>query len=56
LTDCALRAWSPLHLEAEVSGRRSLGNPAVHIKAVTYHQLSVTAEGTTWTAHVFFDI
>jgi SHS2 domain-containing protein len=54
--DCDVTRWTPTHLEAQVSGRRALTPPAVHIKAVTYHQISVTAGADGWAAQVYFDI
>ena len=48
--------WSPTHLTARVELRPSSAAPAMHIKAVTYHQLQVTEEEDGWMAQVYFDI
>jgi SHS2 domain-containing protein len=55
-TQYKILAWSATHLEAEVSGYRSNGVPALQIKAVTYHQLLLRGDANGWTAQVFFDI
>jgi SHS2 domain-containing protein len=55
-THCAMESWEPTALTAEVAGYRPASAPAIHIKAVTYHQLSVRQEGEHWSARVFFDI
>lgn len=55
-TDCTVMRWTPTQLQAEVRGRKPLTAPAVHIKAVTYHQLVITANADGWTAQVYFDI
>ncbi len=54
--DCTVTRWTPTHLEAQVSGRRPLTPPVLHIKAVTYHQIRVTAGADGWAAQVYFDI
>jgi len=48
--------WSPTRLTARVELRPSAATPAMHIKAVTYHQLRVVEEGDGWMAQVYFDI
>ena len=55
-TECEVMRWTPTHLEAEARGRRPTESPAVHIKAVTYHQLAITTGAEGWTAQVYFDI
>ncbi len=51
-----IQDWSPTHLAATVSGRRPQQTPHLQVKAVTYHDLLVVAEGDAWTAQVYFDI
>jgi len=48
--------WTATHLEAEVYGYPASNAPALHVKAATYHQLSIGKDTTGWTAQVFFDI
>jgi len=48
--------WEPTFLEATVAGDKPDQRPAMHIKAVTYHQLEVTQTPDNWRARVFFDI
>ena len=55
-TDYTILRWTATHLEADVSGYPPLEPPAVHIKAVTYHQLLIQANAEGWTAQVYFDI
>ena len=55
-SDCAILRWTATHLEAEVSGYPPAAPPAVHIKAVTYHQLLIQANASGWTAQIYFDI
>ena len=55
-TDCTILRWTATHLEAEVQGHPPLEPPAVHVKAVTYHQLLVQANADGWTAQIYFDI
>ena len=31
-------------------------SPAMHVKAVTYHQLLIQANADGWTAQIYFDI
>lgn len=54
--ECTVLRWTLTHLEAEVRGRKPLATPSLHIKAVTYHQLAITADADGWTAQVYFDI
>jgi SHS2 domain-containing protein len=54
--ECTVLRWTPTHLEAEAHGRRPASPPAVHIKAVTYHQLAIVSGPDGWTAQVYFDI
>ena len=54
--ECAILRWTATHLEADVTGYPPLDPPAVHIKAVTYHQLLIQANAEGWTAQVYFDI
>lgn len=51
-----IAAWAPTQLEATVAGGRTETPPAMHIKAVTYHQLAVEERDEEWQAQVFFDI
>lgn len=53
---CAIVAWSPTHLDAEVTLRAPAEAPTMQIKAVTYHQLSVRQTDAGWVAEVYFDI
>lgn len=55
-SDCAILRWTATHLEAEVTGYPPSEPPAVHIKAVTYHQLVIQANADGWTAQIYFDI
>ena len=48
--------WSPQRLAATVRGGRPAAPPRLHVKAVTYHDLSVHASGAGWEARVFLDI
>jgi SHS2 domain-containing protein len=48
--------WTPTRLTARVELRPSSAAPAMHIKAVTYHQLQVVEEEDGWMAQVYFDI
>jgi SHS2 domain-containing protein len=54
--NCAILRWTPTHLEAQVTGYPPSVPPAMHIKAVTYHQLMLQANADGWTAQVYFDI
>ena len=56
LADCQVDEWSPTRIEATVTGNLPAEPPALHIKAVTFHQLSVAQTDAGWTAVVFFDI
>ncbi|MCB9161272.1 MAG: archease [Caldilineaceae bacterium] len=51
-----ITAWSPTELTADLVGYPSTTVPAMHIKAVTYHDLRVGPEGDGWRARVYFDI
>ena len=51
-----VKIWEPTFLEATVTGRRRTERPAMHIKAVTYHQLEVVETTKEWQARIFFDI
>jgi SHS2 domain-containing protein len=55
-TECIVLRWTPTHLQAEARGRKPLVAPSLHIKAVTYHQLTIDVGEDGWTAQVFFDI
>lgn len=55
-TRCNVENWSPTALTAEITGYLPASAPSVHIKAVTYHQLSLRDEGGHWAAQVYFDI
>lgn len=55
-SDCTVLRWTATHLEAQVTGYPPVEPPAVHIKAVTYHQLLIQANAEGWTAQVYFDI
>jgi SHS2 domain-containing protein len=54
--DCTILRWTPTHLEAQVTGYPPSDTPAMHIKAVTYHQLLIQANADGWTAQIYFDI
>jgi SHS2 domain-containing protein len=54
--DCTILRWTATHLEAQVSGYPPAQLPAVHIKAVTYHQLLLQANANGWMAQIYFDI
>jgi len=54
--DCRITRWSPTRLEAEATGYPPLDVPALHIKAVTYHQLRIAQSADGWTAEIYFDI
>jgi SHS2 domain-containing protein len=51
-----ISTWEPTRLEATAAGGRVETPPAMHIKAVTYHQLAVEEKDEAWQAQVFFDI
>lgn len=55
-TEIDVVAWSPEQMEAIVRGRKPQSAPRLHIKAVTYHDLSVRPDGDGWLAQVMFDI
>jgi SHS2 domain-containing protein len=55
-SDCTILRWTPTHLEAQASGYPPVAPPAVHVKAVTYHQLLIQANADGWTAQIYFDI
>jgi SHS2 domain-containing protein len=46
----------PTRLVATIGGAPLATVPAMHIKAVTYHDLMVRQQGDVWVAQVFFDI
>lgn len=48
--------WEPTFIEATVTGDKPGQPPAMHIKAVTYHQLDVAQTADDWQARIFFDI
>lgn len=48
--------WTATSLTADVIAYPSTTAPTMHIKAVTYHDLSVRSDATGWAARVFFDI
>jgi SHS2 domain-containing protein len=51
-----IKRWDPTLIEATVTGDEPDQRPAMHIKAVTYHQLEVTRTADDWRARLFFDI
>lgn len=51
-----INSWQPTVMEATVTGTKSARRPAMHIKAVTYHQLEVIQTPDNWQARIFFDI
>jgi SHS2 domain-containing protein len=55
-TDCTILRWTATHLEAQVSGYPPEQPPAIHVKAVTYHQLLLQANAEGWMAQIYFDI
>lgn len=55
-SDCTILRWTAAHLEAQVTGYPPDAPPAMHIKAVTYHQLLIQANADGWTAQIYFDI
>ena len=55
-SDCIILRWTATHLEAQVTGYPPNAPPAVHVKAVTYHQLHIQANADGWTAQIYFDI
>jgi SHS2 domain-containing protein len=55
-SECTILRWTATHLEAQVSGYPPLAAPAVHVKAVTYHQLLIQANADGWLAQIYFDI
>lgn len=55
-TDCTVLRWTSTHLDANVTGYPPDAPLAVHIKAVTYHQLTIQANADGWLAQVYFDI
>lgn len=48
--------WEPTFIEATVTGDKPEQPPAMHIKAVTYHQIDVSQTAENWQARIFFDI
>ena len=55
-SDCTILRWTATHLDAQVTGYPPDAPPAMHIKAVTYHQLLIQANADGWTAQIYFDI
>lgn len=55
-SDITILRWTATQIDAEVTGYPPTGAPAVHIKAVTYHQLLIQANADGWTAQIYFDI
>lgn len=55
-SDCTVLHWTATRLEAQVTGYPPVAPPAVHVKAVTYHQLMIQANADGWTAQIYFDI
>lgn len=51
-----VNAWERTFIEATVTGHKPEQSAAMHIKAVTYHQLEVVQTPTNWQARIFFDI
>jgi SHS2 domain-containing protein len=51
-----VQAWTPASLVAQVTGWPPVNPPALHIKAVTYHDLAVRQDDHGWNARIFFDI
>ena len=56
LAACVVTAWSPVRVDADVTFAPPVEPPTMHIKAVTYHQLSVVETEAGWRADVYFDI
>lgn len=54
--DCTVLRWTATHLEAEIIGFPPSETPAVHLKAVTYHQLLLQANADGWMAQIYFDV
>jgi SHS2 domain-containing protein len=48
--------WHPTELKATVTSARGSETPALHIKAVTYHDLAVEKQNGAWMVQVYFDI
>jgi len=51
-----INIWERTFIEATVTGHKPDQRPAMHIKAVTYHQLEVAQTPDNWQAQIFFDI
>ncbi len=55
-TACEITRWAPTELSGIAVGRPSTTPFTTHIKAVTYHDLSVQHDEDGWLAQVVFDI
>ena len=51
-----ITTWEPTFIEATVTGDKPDQPAAMHIKAITYHQLEVAQTPDNWQARIFFDI
>ena len=51
-----VNTWERTFIEATVTGHKPDQPAAMHIKAVTYHQLEVAQTAENWQAQVYFDI
>lgn len=51
-----ISTWESTFIEATVAGVKPDRPPALHIKAVTSHQLEVIQTADDWQARIFFDI
>lgn len=51
-----VNTWERTFIEATATGHKPEQSAAMHIKAVTYHQLEVAQTPTNWQARIFFDI
>jgi SHS2 domain-containing protein len=56
MSDCRMASLSHTYLNARVEFVRPRRSPALEVKAVTYHQISVKPQGERWLADVYFDI
>ncbi len=54
--ECHVGEWMPISLTATVHGCLPSQAPALHVKAVTYHDLQVRQASDEWMAQVYFDI
>jgi len=54
--ECRVIEWTPTSLSATITGYQPSQSPALHVKAVTYHELQVREEQDGWMAQVYCDI